>query len=213
MHIGITQRVVTIEEICERRDTLDQRWTSLMTGLGFTPIPLPNMLRDINAYLRDIRLDGVVLTGGDDILGYGTESSATPERDRLEQALIEYCLSKDLPLIGICRGFQSIVNHFDGKLKSIKHHVAVHHQIRLEETFMPGTERIINVNSFHNLGVLQDDLPENLKAQAWAEDGTVEAATVKNHKMLGIMWHPEREEPTAAWDKALFRQLFGSHTF
>ena len=93
MHIGITQRVVTIEEICERRDTLDQRWTSLMTGLGFTPIPLPNMLRDINAYLRDIRLDGVVLTGGDDILGYATESSATPERDRLEQALIEYCLS------------------------------------------------------------------------------------------------------------------------
>ena len=73
MHIGITQRVVTIEEICERRDTLDQRWTSLMTGLGFTPIPLPNMLRDINAYLRDIRLDGVVLTGGDDILGYATE--------------------------------------------------------------------------------------------------------------------------------------------
>ena len=121
MHIGITQRVVTIEDICERRDTLDQRWTSLMTGLGFTPILLPNMLSDINAYLRDIRLDGVVLTGGDDILDYATESSAAPERDRLEQALIEYCMSEDLPLIGICRGFQSIVNHFEGKLKSIKY--------------------------------------------------------------------------------------------
>ena len=213
MHIGITQRVVTIEDICERRDTLDQRWTSLMTGLGFTPILLPNMLSDINAYLRDIRLDGVVLTGGDDILDYATESSAAPERDRLEQALIEYCMSEDLPLIGICRGFQSIVNHFKGKLKSIKHHVAVRHQIRLSETFMPGTERMINVNSFHNLGVLQDDLPRNLKAQAWAEDGTVEAATVKNHNILGIMWHPEREEPTTAWDTALFRQVFGGHTF
>ena len=212
MHIGITQRVVKIEDVCERRDTLDQRWTSLLTGLGLTPILLPNMLSDINAYLRDTRIDGVVLTGGDDILDYATESAAAPERDRLEKALIEYCMSENLPLIGICRGFQSIVNHFHGKLRSINHHVAVRHQIRLEETFMPWTKRMINVNSFHNLGIFQDDLPRNLKAQAWAENGTVEAATVRNHNILGIMWHPEREEPTAAWDKELFRQIFDEHT-
>jgi len=213
MRIGITQRVITIEETGERRDSLDQRWTSLITGLGFTPILLPNMISDINAYLNDVKLDGVVLTGGDDILEYATESSATPERDKLEQALIEYCLYEDLPLIGICRGFQSIVNHFEGKLKSIKHHVGTRHEITLDESFIPGAKKIITVNSFHNLGIFQDDLPPDLEAQAWADDGTVEAATLNEHKITGIMWHPEREEPTTDWDKALLMNVFDRHTF
>ncbi len=212
MRIGITQRVITMDEIGERRDSLDQRWTTLMTGLGFTPILLPNMINNISEYLSDVRLDGVVLTGGDDIMEYATESSATPERDRLEQALIEYCMHEDLPLIGICRGFQSIVNHFGGRLKPINHHVAIHHQIRLDESFMPGAERTTNVNSFHNLSIFQEDLPQELKAQAWAADGTVEAATLNDHKILGIMWHPEREKPTTEFDKALFLKLFVRNT-
>ncbi|MEC9292960.1 MAG: type 1 glutamine amidotransferase [Chloroflexota bacterium] len=213
MRIGITQRVITMDEIGERRDSLDQRWTTLMTGLGFTPILLPNMISDINAYLSDVRLDGVVLTGGGDIMEYATESSATPERDRLEQALIEYCIHEDLPLIGICRGFQSIVNHFGGRLKPIKRHVAIHHQIRLDESFMPGAERTIKVNSFHNLGIFQEGLPKDLRALAWTEDGTVEAATLNDHKIIGIMWHPEREHPTTEFDKALFLNLFVRNTF
>ena len=208
MRIGITQRVITIEEISERRDSLDQRWTSLMTGLGFTPILLPNTLNEINAYLGDVMLDGVVLTGEDDILEYATESSATPERDRLERALIEYCMYEDLPLIGVCRGFQSIVNYFQGTLKSVKHHVATRHQIRLDELFMPDAERIINVNSFHNLGIFQEDLPQDFKARAWAEDGTVEAAMLNDHKILGIMWHPERENPFNKYNSKLIKEFF-----
>ncbi|MEC9293924.1 MAG: gamma-glutamyl-gamma-aminobutyrate hydrolase family protein [Chloroflexota bacterium] len=209
IRIGVTQRVINVPEINEKRDSLDQRWTNFLTELGFLPIMLPNRIKDIEKYLSELEIKGVLLTGGEDILEYATEEAANPERDRLEHALIEYCIALDLPMIGICRGFQSILNHFGGRLQSIENHVAVRHIIKTTKSLVPNYDKKIDVNSFHNLGILERDLPQNFQAMAWATDGTIEAAAVQNHNILGIMWHPEREELTAEWDKVIFTQIFG----
>ena len=208
--IGLTQRVITIPGVQERRDSLDQRWTSLVTGLGFVPVPLPNMLSDIDAYLEELRLDGVILTGGDDVLEYAAENSATPERDTLEHALIDYCLSHDLPLLGVCRGLEALVNHFGGKLRPVNDHVAVRHAIAIDDSFVTGVSRPVDVNSFHNFGLTEDDLPGVLRPTAWADDSTVEAAIFNGRRIAGIMWHPEREESLVDWDRALMTEMFGT---
>ena len=93
IRIGVTQRVINVREINEKRDSLDQRWTNFLTDLGFLPIMLPNRITDIEKYLSELEIKGVVLTGGGDILEYATEEAANPERDRLEHALIEYCVA------------------------------------------------------------------------------------------------------------------------
>ena len=209
IRIAVTQRVINVLEINEKRDSLDQRWATFLMTLGFLPILLPNNIEEVDRYLDELEINGVLLTGGGDILEYATEDSATPERDRLEHALIEYCVAQDLPLLGICRGFQSIINHFGGKFQSIENHVANRHQIKIDNSLLPNYTQGIEVNSFHNLGILECDLPKNLQPQAWAKDGTIEAAVVQNHNILGIMWHPEREESTTEWDKAIFIQTFG----
>jgi gamma-glutamyl-gamma-aminobutyrate hydrolase PuuD len=212
IRIGLTQRVITAPRTHERRDSLDQRWTSVMTQLGFVPIPLPNLLDNVEEYLDNLGLDGVILTGGDDIREYAAKHADTPERDRLEHALIEYCVAQDLPMVGVCRGLQALVNHFGGKLRPVQDHVAIRHRVRIDDAFVPGVDRPPEVNSFHNFGLMENDLPIGFRPTAWAEDSTVEAATIDGHRIVGIMWHPEREEVLVEWDKALFLNAFGRAT-
>ncbi|MGK2931389.1 MAG: gamma-glutamyl-gamma-aminobutyrate hydrolase family protein, partial [Solirubrobacterales bacterium] len=59
------------------------------------------------------RLDGLILGGGADVdpASYGAEpgihtAEIRPERDEFELALIESAMKRDMPFLGICRGFQ-----------------------------------------------------------------------------------------------------------
>ena len=52
------------------------------------------------------------------------------------------------------------------------------------------TDRV--VNSFHNWGLNAEDLAEDMIADRFSGDGTIEAASHKTLPWRGIMWHPER---------------------
>ena len=43
---------------------------------------------------------------------------------------------------------------------------------------------------------------------AIADDGVIEAVRHERRRMIGVMWHPERCEPFAADDVALFSRFF-----
>jgi len=53
------------------------------------------------------------------------------------------------------------------------------------------------------------DLQPSLQALATTRDGWVEAALLENCKVLGVMWHPEREAQYSREDKAVIQWLFG----
>ena len=89
--IGLTQRVEVVPGYGERRDCLDQRWAGLMIGLGFCPIPLSNDVLDVPAYLEALQMDGVVLTGGNDLVEAAGSERTAPERDRFEHLLLDFC--------------------------------------------------------------------------------------------------------------------------
>ena len=69
MRIGITQRVDLIADYEETRDSLDQRWSELIEFLGAKALPIPNKIKDINLWLDEMRCDGFILSGGNDLSG------------------------------------------------------------------------------------------------------------------------------------------------
>jgi putative glutamine amidotransferase len=108
----------------------------------------------------------------------------------------------------VCRGLQALVNHFGGSLSPIDGHVQTRHSVELDPEWMAVPDGRIEVNSFHNMAIKTDDLPGQLTAVAWSEDGTIEAVVHSEYRINGIMWHPEREVMPSALDVALINKLF-----
>lgn len=194
-----SQRVDVIPSYRERRDCIDQRLVSFLSECGYLPVALPNNEVLIPEYLRIISPKAIVLTGGNSLEKYGGNA---PERDKTDNFLIEYSINNDIPLIGICRGMQSILDYFGEDLVNITGHVAVRHSIRSND----GKNAFFNreVNSFHNQG-LYEVKNENLSVLAKSEDGVLKAIVHRNNPIMGIMWHPERESSLSVLDVNLFR--------
>jgi putative glutamine amidotransferase len=212
MNIGLTQRVEALPDRHERRDCLDQAWSKLLLDAGFTPVILPNQPAHTETLVRALNLQGVILTGGNDLAGLPGATNVARERDEFEGNLLTVCTAKRLPVLGVCRGMQMIVRHYGGELKRVENHVCHPHPIVPRGVSMPTLPRA-EVNSFHGFGVEADALPANLIVAGLAPDGTVEAVVHRELPQWGIMWHPER--PTRAdgdqddRDIALMRALFG----
>jgi gamma-glutamyl-gamma-aminobutyrate hydrolase PuuD len=205
--MGITQRVENYEPYNERRDCLDQRWSKLAFELGFNLIPLPNVPRkQMRSLLSGLSLDALVLSGGNSISGDEVLApDAAPERDLFESELIRYSISNSIPLLGVCRGMQMINLYFKGSLSPVSGHVASRHMLTVSSDF---AHLVLNeVNSFHTLGIGGQQLGENLISFAVDNEGFIEGFTHESLRISGLMWHPEREEPSRFGDLGLMRKF------
>ena len=89
-----------------------------------------------------------------------------------------------------------------GSLSPITGHVAVRHSIVPAEigSLLPGT-----TNSYHDWSIGPGDLASGLIPLAFDNDGNIEAFRHPEKSVLGIMWHPEREQPFCELDLQLIR--------
>jgi putative glutamine amidotransferase len=173
-------------------------------------------------------MDGLVLTGGEDIdpRHYGLRAHPAlgevhPGRDGFELALVRAALARRLPTLAICRGIQianvalggtlvqdlpserpSNVEH-DGTWPRDQrvHGVRVEAGSRLAKAL--GAEEL-TVNSFHHQAIAL--LAPGLTAVAHAPDGVIEGVEWAGGDwwMLGVQWHPEDLTGTKeGWDRAL----------
>ncbi len=210
MRIGITQRVEVVAAYGERRDCLDQAWAELLCGLDFTPVALPNAPQHVEAMARQLDLRGIVFSGGNDLAALEGATNTAPERDRCEEILLEYCAAAGVPIFGVCRGLQAMVQHHGGRLTAIEGHVAQRHAIRATaEAARFGLGDRDATNSFHDFGVAAGDLGDDLVALAHAGDGSVEAIAHRTLPRLAVMWHPERD-PNDQRDRELIASFFRS---
>jgi len=192
-------------------------YVAAVTGAGGRAVLLPR--DDLDTDVLRI-LDGLVLSGGAD-LGpelYGAEAApqtvTRPERDAAEMVLARAALTRDLPVLGVCRGMQLLTVAAGGTLHQHLPEVLGHDRHRPapgvygehEAGFTPGSRiaglmgEDTRVHCFHHQGV---DDPGTLTVTGRAEDGTVEAVEDPAHRfVLGVQWHPE-----VTRDKRLFGAL------
>lgn len=204
--VGITQRVEHIKSYDESRDCLDQRWSVFLLELGYIPISLPNVKPIYVATLLDaLELDAIIFSGGNSIATLDSNANdIAPERDVFEAALLNEAIARNLSILGVCRGMQMLNMKMGGSLSTVKDHIAVRHTVRsLENKYIfPKT-----VNSYHSWGITKNDLAQELKPLVLDNNDNIEAFINEDKKMLGIMWHPEREEPFSTYDKQLIKKF------
>ena len=218
--IGITQRVVWVERIGERRDVLDQRWYEFAREAGIMLVPIPNNIESPAWYADVLNLEGIVFSGGNNVGLFGKEllegktiwdNDVAYERDLTEAALLEWAIETDRPVIGVCRGLQLMNAYFEGRQSPVSPevHVAKQHNIEIEDGFFRqfyGTQAM--VNSYHRWGILGEELAGPLIAEAYYDTNNVEAFRHQEHRLYGIMWHPERYRTFAYVDINFFKHVF-----
>ena len=179
----VSQRVEFIESYSEYRDCIDQRLVIWLSNNGFIPVPVPNILGEVQLkrWLQNLSATAIVLSGGNDIGQYSS-------RDETESILLEWAEKNQIPVLGICRGMQFMVKWYGGKLVETDNHVGVRHRLKkiIDEEELPH-----EVNSYHNFGLR--NCPEKFNILAMTDDGFIEAISHKSLPWEGWMWHPERE--------------------
>lgn len=188
---------------------------------GGTPVIIPPLC-DTDAIINTLEhLDGLLLSGGADYNPlYSGEEPATglgninSERDLPELLITRLAYNRQIPMLGICRGIQTLAMALGGHVAQdiaeesglrIKHSQNARrseptHSVIIEEDstlydlykeLLSGTEgRTIFVNSFHHQAV--DNPGERFRVTARAADGVVEAIESREFKsIIGVQWHPE----------------------
>jgi anthranilate synthase component 2 len=107
-------------------------------------------------------------------------------------------LSGKVPILGVCLGFQAIVQAFGGNIigaKRIMHGKVspIHHT---SSGVFSGLKNPLNATRYHSLVAEQHTLPDCFEVTAWTNDksGEIEEIMGVRHKELaveGVQFHPE----------------------
>ena len=199
-------------------------------------------ITDIDDLLDSV--DGILLTGARANVHptrFGAEEHVSYEpydlrRDAMALELVQVCVERGVPLLGLCRGFQEMcvaygsslhpeirdipgrMNHRMPRLDNGEIHpdqdvvYGDRHDVHLVAggafAKIFGAETI-RVNSLHGQGVLEPG--KRVVIEGVADDSTVEAIRIADAPgfALGVQWHAEYNPQTNAVNRALF-EAFGA---
>ena len=195
-----------------------------LTAAGLIPILLPLEAENQDLEQLTSMLNGFVFTGGPDIhpFLFGEDTKpycglVSPKRDSMEMLLLSHIMKTKKPVLGICRGLQTLNIGLGGTIyqdlsdcstTSIAHSQPFSPKLTSHKVMLtPNTllaricapETVIPVNSMHHQSV-KDVAPE-LVISAVSSDGIIESLELPSHPFfLGVQWHPEQlwEEYPAA---------------
>ena len=159
------------------------------------------------------RLDGIIMTGGEDVepARYGEAAlpelgEVFPDRDEFDINLIRMAAEEGLPILGICRGAQVMNVAFGGTLYQdipsqlpdtfINHRIGARNEVMHTVRIAEGTKlhsllgESAGVNTSHHQAV--KDVAPGFIISALSEDGVVEAIEKEGAEcIIGVQFHPE----------------------
>lgn len=205
------------EEESPRRVRLNAAYLTALENARLVPLIVPP-LGDPTAAERILAgVDGLLLTGGEDVAPEYFGETPHPKlgtvnraRDATEIALVSAARKLRIPLLAICRGIQVLNVECGGSLiqdigaqrpRALEHDGHARHGAR-DEAIHPveiadgsiiglatGAPRL-DVNSLHHQAI--DRLGDGLRVTATAPDGIIEAVeSTDDWWILAVQWHPE----------------------
>ena len=187
-----------------------------ITRAGGTPVIIPPITQPDDVPVLLERLDGLLLSGGEDIAPrhYGQKGESwmgrvDENRDAMELGLTRAWLTKAKPLLAICRGIQVLNVAIGGTLYQ---DISTNMPDALDHTYVPARPMEISihpvniesgsqlakvlggtsfeVNSAHHQAVCVPGVGAQVVADA--PDGVIEAIELSHHNYcIGVQWHPE----------------------
>jgi microsomal dipeptidase-like Zn-dependent dipeptidase/gamma-glutamyl-gamma-aminobutyrate hydrolase PuuD len=222
----------------EQNAKLGEGYYKQVVKAGGTPLIIPPDSNHEVLFATLNHIDGLLLSGGADInpLYQGEDSlpglgNINAERDLPELLITRLAYNRQMPILGICRGIQTLATALGGKvdqdikLTTVKHSQDADrseptHSVSIEKDstlyYIYGEEKIA-VNSFHHQAVSEPG--SKFQVVAVAPDGVIEAIESTEFKpILGVQWHPEclREDglPIFKWlvdEAAKFKEVKCTH--
>jgi len=114
------------------------------------------------------------------------------EAGLLKDIIKTYAPTKSI--LGVCLGQQAIGEVFGGKitnLDNVYHGVATNIDIKVnDESMFKGLDKTIEVGRYHSW-VVDADLPQELEATSFDENGQVMSLRHKIYDVKGMQFHPE----------------------
>lgn len=181
---------------------------------GGIPVMLPLMSDEDSLQQLVKEMDGFLFTGGQDVSPNLYAEKRLPmcgqrcrERDDMEAVLFRLVYEMDKPILGICRGIQSINVIMGGTLyqdlpsehpsdtihcQKPPYDIPIHSVNIIEKSplFDLLKKKNFMVNSYHHQAVKR--LAPKLSVMAVSNDGVIEAVCIPKKKFIwGIQWHPE----------------------
>lgn len=217
--IGLTMRTDS-NQYGSQCDVIEHTYLIFFKKFDFFPILIPNIENRLCNFLYDMSLDGIVLSGGNDVsseyetsLLKGDRKNITI-RDLNEHKILNWAIQNQKPVLGICRGMQFINAFFGGGIErnlmdSIgTNHADTRHIVRFIDNPINLSGETI-VNSYHHQGITKSKISNSLKVFALSQDSLViEGIYHPTFPIVGVQWHPERELKYSKYDKQLILNLF-----
>ena len=209
-----------------------------VVAAGGVPVVIPPVA-DKHVIVNTLEhIDALILSGGGDInpLWAGEEPSPklhgiNQERDLPELLIARLAYNRQIPMLGICRGIQTLATAFGGKVAqdisdvaTIKHSQDADrseptHSVIIDEDsslFDIYKSTKVMVNSFHHQAVAEAG--DKFRVIAKSPDGIIEAMESSEFKsILGVQWHSECLEeglPLFQWlvnEAKSFREAHTTH--
>ena len=133
--------------------------------------------------INNLQPDGIVISPG----------PGRPEDAGISLEVIEK-LGRDIPILGVCLGHQSIGQVFGGKIVSAPElmHGKTSAISHTGVGVFQGVENPMTATRYHSLVIERHSCPEALEITAWVDDGTIMGVRHRHYPHIeGVQFHPE----------------------
>lgn len=200
---GVEKKVYGSYRYC-----LHNCYASLLDRSGLIPMAVIPVKRTPPEELLQ-GFDLLILTGGGDpdpsLFGAENMGSRNPEKDRplWDIELYKAAVRIGIPVLGICLGMQLIgITHGSGLIQNIDSPLfhdgssanPVHHGVTIDKNsiLFPVLGARTEVSSWHHQAL--ERVPDGFTVSARSDDGLIEAIESSDRRVLGVQWHPERDQ-------------------
>ena len=127
--------------------------------------------------------DGVLVSPG----------PGTPEKAGVSMAMIEGCVTRRQPMLGVCLGHQALGVVFGGRVGAAPElrHGKTSRVVHDGTGVLSGLPTPFTATRYHSLAIESGSLPDELAVTARTESGTIMAVRHTSLPLEGVQFHPE----------------------